>query len=179
MIKIKGKGLRILKSLHLMGIICWIGGMICASGLLVVSKSVPNKESLIYLIDLMTFVDYAFIISGAMTTVFIGIIYGVFTNWGFVKTRWIAVKWILSLIIIVKGIIVYLPTIGNMQELVIQYGLAAMQNHSYQALYQKFLINSLFNVILVVVMLLLSSIRPKLDLNFSINKKSTDEMSNP
>lgn len=40
------------------------------------------------------FIDYAIVIPGAILAVATGIIYGIFTKWGFFKHRWITVKWI-------------------------------------------------------------------------------------
>jgi len=171
MSKFKAKGLKTLKLLHLIAVICWISGAICVFTLLMLSGSVSNEESLVYIFDLLEFIDNAFIIIGALTTVLIGMIYGVFTNWGFIKHRWIAVKWIFALAIIVYGTMVFLPAVRNMQELVIQHGLTAMQDSSYQALHQKLFINSLFNMIVMTFIIWLSCFRPKLDRIFRQNKK--------
>ncbi len=44
-------------------------------------------------------IDNAIVIPGATLT----IIYGVWTNWGFFKQRWIIVKWIVSMLVIIVG----------------------------------------------------------------------------
>ena len=43
---------------------------------------------------------------GAIGTILVGIIYGVFTNWGFFKHRWVAVKWFLFIIQTIIGIFI-------------------------------------------------------------------------
>ena len=44
-------------------------------------------------------IDNAIVIPGATLT----IIYGVWTNWRFFKQRWIIVKWIVSMLVIIVG----------------------------------------------------------------------------
>lgn len=43
------------------------------------------------------------VIPGAILTVITGIIYGEKTKWGFFKYRWLTVKWIIGIVIIVIG----------------------------------------------------------------------------
>lgn len=162
MIKITGKGLRILKFLHLLGVICWVGGSISSFGLLMQSSAAPDRESLTYLFTLMEFLDIYFIACGAMATVVIGVIYAVFTNWGLIKTRWVAIKWLLSWVIIITGSVFYSPFVGQMQEMVKMQGLAVIETAVYQGIYHNLGILLISHMILMITMVLLSTIRPKL-----------------
>jgi hypothetical protein len=163
MLKVTGKGLRILKFLHFLGTMCWIGGIICSFGLLLQSNAAPNRECLIYLFTLMEFLDNYIIISGALATVVIGVIYAVFTNWGLIKTRWVAIKWLLSWFIIITGSLFYFPFVGQMKEIITIQGLAAMETAAYQGLYHNFVILLISHMISVMIIVLLSTLRPKLE----------------
>ena len=55
----------------------------------------------------MRLIDDIVVIPGAILTVVTGVIYGMFTNWGFFKHKWIIVKWILGITIIIVGIFVF------------------------------------------------------------------------
>ncbi len=173
MIKIKGKGLRILKFFHLLCVMCWAGGIICSFGLLIQSSTTANRENLIYLFSLMEFLDYYFIISGALATIVVGVIYAICTNWGFIKIRWIAIKWILSWVIIITGSVFYLPFVEQMQEIIAMQGLAAMKTPAYTGIYQNFVILFISHMALVIIMILLSTIKPKLEIKKKPRIKST------
>jgi uncharacterized membrane protein len=161
MIKITGKGLRILKSFHLLAVISWMGASVCAFGVLVYSHQIIlTKESLLYLFSLMEFLDY-FIIGGALITIILGVVYAVFTHWGFIKTRWVALKWPLSLFIIFTGSLFYLPWLEQMRQIVDDQGLAAMESAAYQDLYQSIFFLLSATLLLFVLMVFLSTWRPK------------------
>ena len=55
------------------------------------------------------FIDYVFVIPGAICAVITGIIYGIKTNWGFFKYKWITVKWIIGILVIIMGTFVLHP----------------------------------------------------------------------
>ena len=48
-------------------------------------------------------VDEFFLIPGGIGIVVTAIIYGMFTGWGFFKQRWLAVKWVLTILLVIIG----------------------------------------------------------------------------
>lgn len=48
-------------------------------------------------------IDDWMIIGGAYGCVITGAVYGTFTNWGFFRHRWIVVKWVMTLLMILSG----------------------------------------------------------------------------
>ena len=105
--RLSPQGMKLLKVFHLIFIMMWTIG--------VVSMSVLNwkPESLfpkfIYNQETSLFIDYVFVIPGAVCAVITGIIYGIKTNWGFFKYKWITVKWILGILVIIIGTFVLHP----------------------------------------------------------------------
>lgn len=95
------KGTKTLKFFHLIFIMMWTVGVV-VMGLLYWS---PSDSSLKFLYNQTTalFIDYALVIPGAILTVITGIIYGLKTKWGFFKHRWLLVKWIVGISIILIG----------------------------------------------------------------------------
>jgi len=75
----------------------WVGG--AASLLLILFLSSPENGDELYGVNLaMKMVDDFAIIPGALGNILIGIIYGVWTKWGFFRHRWITVKWIMTIL---------------------------------------------------------------------------------
>ena len=95
------KGMKILKVFHLILIMMWTIGVVT----MCLFYWKPTSSGLEYLHNQQTamFIDYALVIPGALLTVVTGIIYGIFTKWGFFKYRWITVKWIVGILVILIG----------------------------------------------------------------------------
>jgi len=75
---------------------------------------------------------------GAVGTLLVGFVYGIFTNWGFFKHRWITVKWILFIIQTLIGIFVVdklmVANMNMLDELQAQALINPifLQNHAYR-----------------------------------------------
>lgn len=95
------KGMKTLKVFHLLFIMMWTVGVFMM-GLLYWRPSVNSLEFL-YNQTTALFIDYTLVIPGAILAVLTGIIYGVKTKWGFFKYRWLTVKWIVGVAIILIG----------------------------------------------------------------------------
>lgn len=95
------KGVKTLKVFHVILIMMWTVGVVTMC--LLYWK--PTSSGLEYLHNQQTamFIDYALVIPGAVLAVVTGVIYGIFTKWGFFKYRWITVKWIAGILVILIG----------------------------------------------------------------------------
>lgn len=95
------KGMKTLKTFHLVFIMMWTVGVIMM-GLLYWRNSQSSLEFL-YNQQTALFIDYALVIPGAILAVITGVIYGLKTKWGFFKYKWLTVKWIIGVLIILIG----------------------------------------------------------------------------
>lgn len=95
------KGVKALKVVHLILIMMWTIGV--ATMCLLYWKPVLSGVEFLYNQRTAMFIDYALVIPGALLTVVTGIIYGVFTKWGFFKFKWLTVKWIVGILVILIG----------------------------------------------------------------------------
>lgn len=95
------KGMKTLKVFHLIFIMMWTIGVLMM-GLLYWRPSVNSLEFL-YNQTTALFIDYTLVIPGAVLAVITGLIYGLKTKWGFFKYRWLTVKWIVGVAIILIG----------------------------------------------------------------------------
>jgi len=106
------KALKYLKLLHLLCAIMWAGG---AMALFVVLCSTrPSSPEACYIRSLCARrIDDFLIIPGAVAITLTGVVYGVWTNWGFFKHRWLAVKWALTMALILVGTFVVGPWVNG------------------------------------------------------------------
>ncbi|MDR3706266.1 MAG: hypothetical protein P4L28_10205 [Paludibacteraceae bacterium] len=112
--KLNAKGVKILKIGHLVFAMMWIVGVM-AMAIISLLKSQSGDE-LYATYHISRIIDNSLVIPGAMSTVITAIIYGIFTNWGFFKHKWIIVKWIVSIIVILVGTFYFSPLLDNCLE---------------------------------------------------------------
>lgn len=96
------RGQKILKIVHLACAIAWIGSAIVMNTL---RHLVPmdSSEAMYYVAVVLEAVDMDILVPGAILCFLTGIAYGWLTPWGFVKHRWVAVKWTLTVFAILFG----------------------------------------------------------------------------
>lgn len=107
MTKLGPKGMKMMKVIHLILIMMWTVGVMGMT--VVMSGSVPSTQQLAVSLENALKLDTSLVIPGALLCVMFGIVYGFFTNWGFFKYRWLTVKWIVSILIILVGSYVFHP----------------------------------------------------------------------
>ncbi|MEZ3591303.1 MAG: hypothetical protein K1V84_09740 [Muribaculaceae bacterium] len=109
------KGMKVMKTVHLLLIMMWTVGVMGIVTLMSGPFS-SNEETAVTLADALK-LDYYLVIPGALLCVAMGIVYGIFTNWGFFKYRWLTVKWIASIAIILAGSLIFHPLCVEALEL--------------------------------------------------------------
>ena len=109
-------GQKWLKTIHLLAAILWIGCGI-AMNLLRVAITPTTPESMAMLSLAIKILDDLLIFGGVVGILVTAIIYGVWTKWGFFKQRWLIVKWIMTVVIILIGWIIMGPAVnGNVHS---------------------------------------------------------------
>ncbi len=125
--KLSPQGVKILKMFHLFFAILWIGGGL-ALVILFFSVNPANGDELYMKSRIVQIIDDYLIIPGAMASLLIGIIYGIWTNWGFFKYKWIIVKWIMTVVQILFGTFVLGPWVNENVEIASTLRDAAMDD---------------------------------------------------
>ena len=102
MVQLGGSGIKILKILHILFAVMWIGGVMALVSLMLGAR--PGTPEEIYMAARTHYViDVFFLIPGGLGIVASAFAYALMTKWGFFKHRWITVKWVLTLLLIVVG----------------------------------------------------------------------------
>lgn len=118
--KIGVRGLKYLKILHVFFVVVLFGGILIS---LVINMNIDftRYHETHYGYKILILISNKAILHGTIATIIIAFIYGIFTNWGFFKHKWIVIKIILFVIQICIGLFVINKfTLDNMELLEIQ-----------------------------------------------------------
>jgi len=92
--KLGPAGLKWLKIIHILLVTFFFGGIMSSLAINLGIKFAAYRETMETYKNVVIISDHIIRI-GAVGTLFIGFVYGIFTNWGFFRHRWVTVKWIL------------------------------------------------------------------------------------
>ncbi|HEX9387793.1 MAG TPA: hypothetical protein VF918_15830 [Anaerolineales bacterium] len=98
-------GLKILKMSHILLIVLFLGGIL-SSFALIMKLDLSNFDDVYMAYKTFNILSDNVVKMGAQGTILLGAIYGFFTKWGFIKHKWLAVKWILFIIQTFVGILI-------------------------------------------------------------------------
>ena len=116
-------GYKLLKSIHIFLSSTWIGAGVCILFLLTV---VLNKDNIYGVLLSVHFIVLFIVIPSEILTFITGILFSKYTNWGFFKHRWIIFKYLINLIPLIFGGILFAPQILNMIKIAKETGANAL-----------------------------------------------------
>lgn len=125
---ISPRGVAWLKTLHLAFVCLWVGG---ALGVMVVQNGGGTAEALHGRDVAARLVDDFVVIPGAMGSLLTGLIYSLFTPWGFFKHRWVAVKWFITLYGVLFGTFFLGPWLNSLAPISAKLGGGALADYAY------------------------------------------------
>jgi len=121
---------KVLKITHLFFVCLWVGGAITLA--LLKLGVHPDNGSALHGFDLTrTFIDDFIVIPGAVGCLLTGLVYSIFTGFGFFKLRWVAVKWVITIAGILFGTFWLGPWLNSLPPLSKQLGMEALNNPAY------------------------------------------------
>jgi uncharacterized membrane protein len=130
--KFDAKNLRWLKGFHLIAVSNWIGGAVSLLLLYFLKKSAADGGVLFGINQSIHHVDMAVVvIPGAFGCLLTGLLYSLFSNWGFFKHNWIIFKWIVTVSAILFGTFWLGPWETAMMEISGRLGLEALRDLAY------------------------------------------------
>lgn len=157
--KFNAKQTRILKIIHLFFLISWIGGGLSLTMVLFTAQpAVPEDVFMKYLS--MKMIDDFIIIPGALGSLFTGLAYGIWTNWGFFKHNWITVKWILTVLQILFGTFALGPWINGNTDIAMKLRGAALTDPLFMNNTTHLQLWGTVQVAFLLFMMIISVIKP-------------------
>lgn len=159
--KLGARGLRWLKGFHLLAVACWIGGGVSLLMLYFLKGDVADGRVLFGINQSIHYVDMAVVvIPGAFGCLITGLIYSMFSNWGFFRHTWVLFKWIVTTSAIVVGTVWLGPWETNMMEISGRLGIFALENQDYLYNQRMNLIFGGLQCLLLMVTVFVSVFKP-------------------
>lgn len=122
---------KLLKTIHIIAAGIWLAGVVVLLILPLIGRRIESGDEL-YMYNLVYhFIDMKILTPAAVVTLFTGLIYSLFTRWGFFKHGWLIYKWIATLFIILTGTFYLGPMVTEMVEITQQERLRALENSYY------------------------------------------------
>ena len=161
MYKLNKTGLKGLKTIHLICACCWCGGAL-ALFVINLSQSQADSQPMLHGMILSAhLVDFwIIVIPGANGCLVTGLIYGLFTNWGFFKHRWIAVKWLLTISAMLSGTFLLGVWEGQLLELSADTNGTSLLDPEYARIMAKHMTMACIQIAMLVFMIWLSVFKP-------------------
>ncbi|MFC1579603.1 hypothetical protein ACFL4N_01680 [Thermodesulfobacteriota bacterium] len=128
--KLSARGQKWLKAFHIFFACIWIGAGV--SLILMQMGMDATDGKVLYGIDISKkFIDDFIIIPGAIGSLVTGLLYSLFTNWGWFKNNWITVKWIINVGGIIFGTFWLGPWLNGCPPISEALGLGALSDPTY------------------------------------------------
>lgn len=122
---------KFLKGAHLISAGLWLSCVIVLALLPVISSRLVSGDE-IYLYSLVYhFIDMFILTPAAIFTLLTGLVYSLFTKWGFFRHGWLIYKWVVTVLIIVIGTFYLGPMVERLLEIADTKRAAALQDQYY------------------------------------------------
>jgi uncharacterized membrane protein len=159
--KLKPKGLKWLKSFHLIAVSCWVGGAVSLVLLYFLKSGVTDDGALYGINQSIHYVDkVVVVIPGAFGCLVTGLVYSSFTNWGFFKHAWLIFKWIVTVSAILFGTFFLGPWETTMMEISGKLGMSSLGDQAYLYNERMNLIFGSIQVLILLTTIFISTFKP-------------------
>lgn len=152
---------KILKIFHLFAVCFWVGGGMGLLLLLHAAKDASSADELFGILKSYRFINVIVTVyMGAYGSFFTGLAYSLCTNRGFFRHKWIIIKWLMTLGMILCGSFFLGVWSTQMLETAASMGLAALRDPQFLAIYDKHFDALLVYMALFVLATVLSVYKP-------------------
>ncbi len=161
---LSAKGQKILKALHILTAVCWVGGALSLFALNHFAGDFAFGEQAYGLNHAKHVIDVAIvIIPGAIGCFITGLCYSLFTPWGFFKHGFVLAKWVLSLALMISGTFYLGPRERLLLELSKHQSVAELsaETGQYFITFHEYVNFGFVQCLLLVFLIVLSVWKPK------------------
>jgi uncharacterized membrane protein len=157
--KLGPKGQRWLKGFHALFACMWVG-----AGIILTVKQffiTPTSDGELYgVLATMDFIDMYIIIPGAMGVLLTGLLYSIWTHWGWFKHNWITAKWIICIYGVAFGTYPLGPWMSSLAQISKDQGLDALSQPVFIHNQTMLMIFGPFQVATLILAVFLTALRP-------------------
>ncbi len=125
-----------------------------------ISKNITIGDELYMYDRIYLFIDMKILTPAAVFTLITGLIFSVFTKWGFFKHGWLIYKWTITICIIVAGTFYLGPMTTEMLNISDVKRIAALEDPYYQSGLITGLWASIINTTLLIIAVAVSVYKP-------------------
>lgn len=150
----------LLVAIHVISVASWIGGTLGMLLLGVYLQNAANGEQLYYTLANMEIIDENLLKYPALLSLITGIMLSIWTQWGLVKHYWVTIKFILTILTIMIGILFLNKWTASIGEMVKDIGFATLQNQDFQTTWWSIIITGTFNLLCLVFMVFITYYKP-------------------
>ncbi len=158
--QLSSKGRSWLKGLHIFLVCAWIGAGISMVLLGFAKQQITNGDELYAVNAAIKLIDDFIVIPSAMGTLLTGLLFSLFTNWGFTKFYWVIFKWLMTIAQILFGTFFLGPWVNGATSIADIQRVEALKNASYLYFSQMNQYFGFLQVALLVVVVFVSVLKP-------------------
>ena len=157
--KISAKSQRWLKCFHVFFACLWLGGAVALTLMNFLLRADDGMQ--LYGINLsMKLVDDFVIIPGGVGSLLTGLLYSVFTNWGWFRHKWITTKWAINLFGLILGTFWLGPWLNALPPISKMEGLKAFVNPVFAHNQRMLYVFGTFQLATIIFAVFISILKP-------------------
>jgi hypothetical protein len=158
-ITLSPKGRQWLKSIHLIVSVVWVGAAISMNMLRVAWTPVAGTD--LYAVDhAISLIDNWVVVPAAMLSLLTGLLESWLTSWGFFKFRWVTVKWIATLAMMISAPFFISRWDREIAAMSKAEGLLALQNPVYLQERMLYTVVGVGFIITLILLSVISTLKP-------------------
>lgn len=153
-------GKKFLLSIHLLFVSTWLGTLI-AIYVLLLARNLQIPVSSVSIMDKSIFIlSDSIIMNISLAVAITGLLFSMFTKWGFFKYHWITVKWLIITILAIIIMFFSGPSINGMAALSDVFSGADLRSTDYLQYEQMTLITISIQILLLISVIIISVYKP-------------------
>ena len=160
--RLSGTQMKWLKCFHLLFATGWAGGAMSLAVLHFLRFRGAEVGAQLYGIDLASHIIDMWVVVclGAIGCLVTGLLYSIFTSWGFFRHRWVCVKWIVTAYGVLSGTFFLGPWETDMVNISSQLGADSLTDGKYlSSMYLNFWLG-VVQIALLIFVIFISALKP-------------------
>ncbi|WP_019554954.1 hypothetical protein [Propionispira raffinosivorans] len=149
-----------LKIFHLLFVAAWIGGQMSLALLQITKYKLALPEHTYGILASINTIDDYVVIGGAVGCLLTGLVYSLMTPWGFFKFRWITVKWICTVTLILFGTFFLGPWLSEMAQISVKEHAVALMNPNYLYAEKMHMTWGMIPIVINIFLVIISVLKP-------------------
>jgi len=154
------KNEKILKIVHLAAMSIWFSSLFIMFAVGITILNLKSSDTFYYAHYINSIIDFRILTPAAILTFLTGVIYGIFTKWKVKENKWLKIKVVITILLILLGTFWLGPTLSDMTLAAEKEGVALLNNDSYLTKLNVITWFSAINAIILFFAIAISTFKP-------------------